>query len=105
MNNKLINKEIRKVSNFSSLPVLVFIVLSLVIQYSFVFAMSILNGKVINLSEDMLYLILYCLQYFVIAGAAMIVFFLARRKSTGLTLTSTFRKPQMPTSWIIKWII
>lgn len=105
MNNKLINKEIRKVSNFSSLPVLVFIVLSLVIQYSFVFAMRILNGKVINLSEDMLYLILYCLQYFVIAGAAMIVFFLARRKSTGLTLTSTFRKPQMPTSWIIKWLI
>lgn len=105
MDNKFINKEIRKVSNFSSLPVLIFIALSFVVQYSFAFATKSLNELGLSLNEDILYIILYCLQYFVIAGASMLIFFLARRKSTGLTLTSTFRKPQMPKSWIFKWLV
>lgn len=105
MNNKLINKEIRKVSNYSSLPVLIFCVLSLIIQKALGMLITSLYNNGNFPGEDWYYLIAYCLQYFVIAGSAMFIFFVLRRKSTGLTLTSTFRRPQMPISWIIKWIV
>ena len=105
MNKKFINKEIRRVSNYSSLPVLIFIVLILAVQFSYRFIMQALANTGITLNADVQYLILYCIQYLLVVPLALLVFYKMRSKKTGLKLSTCFRKTAMPASWTAKWIL
>lgn len=105
MDNKLINKEIRKVSNYSSLPIAVFILLINIIVIAFAPIIRWLSSLGIYVSEDVQHFILYSVQYLVVASIAIAVFYFTRKKTTGLTFKSCFKKPAMSEGWIAKWIV
>lgn len=105
MENKSINKEIRKISNFSSLPIALFLVLMGVIVAIYAPIVKWLSGMGINIPQDVQYFIIYTLQYVGAAFSAILIFFRARKKTTGLTLKNCFRKPEMSAGWIAKWTI
>ena len=105
MDNKSINKEIRKVSNFSSLPIAVFIILIEIVAILYPMAIQGLASIGLNIPTDVQYLIIYSIQYLVVAAAAIGIFYLTRKKSTGLSLKNCFCKPAMSFGWTAKWII
>ncbi len=105
MNNKIINKEIRKLSNTSSLPVLVFLFAMLAMQIVVIFGVSILESFGISVAEDVLNLVLYIILDLIITPTCLFIFLKTRGQKVGLTIRSSFAKPKMPVSWIAKWII
>lgn len=105
MDNKSINKEIRKISNFSSLPIALFLALMGIVQIVYPLIMGWLYGMGIYVPEDIQYFIIYTLQYVGIALPCILIFYRTRKKSTGLTLKNCFKKPAMSAGWIAKWTI
>lgn len=105
MDNKSINKEIRKISNFSSLPIAIFFALMGIVQIVYPLFMSWLNKTGISIPKDIQHIIIYTLQYVGVAFSAILIFYRTRKKTTGLTLKNCFKKPEMSAGWIAKWII
>lgn len=105
MENRLINREIRRVSNFSSLPVLILMVLQqvLIMLASFVINVLIRNGIMIDDSVRMI--IIYTVFYVICGSIAAFTFYRTRSKSTGLRLIQAFCKPQKSAGWILKWYV
>lgn len=105
MDKKLINKEIRKVSNFTSLPLLVHFVAAYGLIFLFQLGFLFLDKIGIKINEDVQYLTLIIIQGVVVILLALLSFYPFRRKSTGLTLKGCFRKPQMSAWWVTKWLV
>ncbi len=105
MDNKSINKEIRKISNFSSLPIALFLVLINVVIAGYSLLMKWLSGMGINIPQDIQYFIIYTLQYVGVALPCILIFYRTRKKTTGLSLKNCFNKPAMSAGWIAKWTI
>lgn len=105
MDNKSINKEIRKVSNFSSLPIALFLALMGIVQIVYPLFMGWLYKMGIYIPQDIQYFFIYTLQYVGVALPCILIFYRTRKKTTGLTLKNCFKKPEMSTGWIAKWTI
>ena len=105
MDNKSINKEIRKVSNFSSLPIALFLALMGIVQIVYPLFMGWLYKMGIYIPQDIQYFFIYTLQYVGVALPCILIFYRTRKKTTGLTLKNCFKKPAMSTGWIAKWTI
>ncbi len=105
MNNKIINKEIRKLSNASSLPVLLFLIAMIVAQFAVAFGVTLLEPFGLNVSDEGLTLALYIIMDLIVTPLCILAFYIARGKKAGITIRNSFVKPKMPASWIIKWVI
>lgn len=102
----MMKKDIRKTSNFSSLPVLIFVLCQ---QIFVAVATAVLRWiqytSHIQVSIELTTLILYILVYPIGGSLAALVFYKTRAQETGLKLRQVFRKPQMSAGWIIKWFV
>lgn len=103
MDNKLINQQIRKISNSSSAIVLAFVIFLNIIQLIIIF---LTKANIISkISDDVLNLIVYCILYLIAIPTILLIFYKTRGKRVGLKLKPIFCKPKMPTKWILKWIV
>lgn len=105
MEKKLINKEIRKVSNSSFLLILLFVVIVKALAYGLKFAVEGLYDIGIYVSDDVYYFIGYAMQFVGVIPLILLIFYKTRGKKTGLRLKTSFQKPKMSLWWIIKWSV
>ena len=105
MNPPTVDQQIRKVSNTTSLPVLLFALGQLVFGTIAGVVFGTMERFGFALSSGMRSLILYSAVYIVGGGIAVLVFYLVRSKETGLRLGQVFQKPRQSAGWIIKWFV
>ena len=105
MDKKQTHREIRRVSNFSSLPILFYTVTVFVFSrmISGLFALARENGVLLTGSQKML--IGYSVQYLVILTASIALLYLTRSRATGLRPMQVFCKPKQSAGWCFKWIV
>ena len=97
------NKEIRRLSNFSSLPVLIFVLFMQLSASAIQIGVSLLERLAhIALPEQLVYMIMYIFVYPIGGSLAALIFYKTRKRETGLRLSQTFCRPQMNAGWIIK---
>ena len=100
------NKEIRRLSNFSSLPVLIFVLFMQLSASAIQIGVSLLERFAhIALPEQLVYMIMYIFIYPIGGSLAALIFYKTRKRETGLRLSQTFCRPQMNAGWIIKYMI
>jgi hypothetical protein len=105
MNNKLINREIRTLSNYSSLPLLCFVILSQVSSYFVYFIFDLLKGTALYDDYGFKMLISYCVIYLVVMPLILLIFSELRGKRVRLSLKTCFVKPAKPAGWVCKYVI
>ena len=105
MNNKLINREIRTLSNYSSLPLLCFVILSQVSSYFVYFIFDLLKGTALYDDYGFKMLISYCVIYLVVMPLILLIFSELRGKRVRLSLKTCFVKPAKPACWVCKYVI
>ena len=99
----VMNKEIRRLSNFSSLPVLIFVLFMQLSASAIQIGVSLLERFAhIALPEQLVYMIMYIFVYPIGGSLAALIFYKTRKRETGLRLSQTFCRPQMNAGWIIK---
>ena len=97
------NIEIRRLSNFSSLPVLIFVLFMQLSASAIQIGVSLLERFAhIALPEQLVYMIMYIFVYPIGGSLAALIFYKTRKRETGLRLSQTFCRPQMNAGWIIK---
>ncbi len=100
------NKEIRRLSNFSSLPVLIFVLFMQLSASAIQIGVSLLERFAhFALPEQLVYMIMYIFVYPIGGSLAALIFYKTRKRETGLRLSQTFCRPQMNAGWIIKYMI
>lgn len=105
MDKKLINREIRTLSNYSSLPLLCFVILSQVSSYFVYFIFDLLKGTALYDDYGFKMLISYCVIYLVVMPLILLIFSELRGRRVGLSLKTCFVKPAKPVGWVIKYVI
>lgn len=105
MEKKLVNREIRKVSNFSTLPVLIFMILQEASRLLISYIIHVLEINGIMPDSSVMVIISYTALYVVGGGIAIFTFYKTRSKSTGLRLRQALCKPQKSIGWILKWYL
>ena len=106
MEKKSINREIRKISNISSLPILVYYVLSfLLLNLAKPHIFTLLRRSGVTVTENFDSFIQYITIYLVIFPLAIIAFKVIRGKNNQIKLKSCFCKPERSIGWIVKWIV
>ena len=105
MQKKLINKEIRRISTFSSLPLLIFTLVFLATSILAGIIVDTLGDYSIAVKKEHLTLITYTVIYGLGLFCPTLLFYAIRRKKTGRRLGRAFRKPQMSWGWILKWFV
>ncbi|MBR3987873.1 MAG: CPBP family intramembrane metalloprotease [Clostridia bacterium] len=104
-NLKEASKQIRKISNRATLPILVYSVLYLgFTAYVPELITDILRSKGLTLSNSTDNLMRYIFIYLLILPLCILSYKLISRKE-GATLKSGFRKPEKPFGWCLKWIV
>ena len=102
----VMNKEIRRLSNFSSLPVLIFVLFMQLSASAIQIGVSLLERFAhIALPEQLVYMIMYIFVYPIGGSLAALIFYKTRKRETGLRLSQAFCRPQMNAGWIIKYMI
>lgn len=104
MDNKTINKNIRRVSNGTALPILIYFVLYglLAAGIQTVVPMLMKNGLVID--YGLFQLIAYIAVYLIIIPLSLLLFYKLYGKKSGLTLKACLKKPEWPVGQTVKWI-
>lgn len=104
-NLKETTKQIRRISNRATLPLLVYAVLYIGFT-AFVpeLITDFLCTQGITLSDSADNLMRYIFIYLLIIPVCMLSYKLTS-KSEGVTLKSGFRKPEKPLGWCLKWIV
>ncbi len=105
MDKKQINKEIRKISNSSFLPALLFVVFVYGFMFCFKLVIKLLSESGVFVNDDIVYLIAYTIQFAIVIPLILLIFYKTRGKKTGLKLKTAFQKPKMSAWWIIKWSV
>lgn len=105
MNPHDINRQIRKVSNTTSLPVLLFALGMLVFSALAGILFEAIERAGVPLYSETKTLLLYSAVYIVGGGIAVLIFYLTRSKETGLRLGQVFCKPKQSPGWIFKWFV
>lgn len=105
MNNKLINREIRSLSNSSSLPLLCFLIFSQMSSCFVYFIFELLKGT--SLADDMgfRHLVAYCVVYLIVMPLILLIFSETRGRRVGLSLKTCFVKPAKSAGWVFKYVI
>ena len=105
MNNKLINREIRSLSNSSSLPLLLYLIFTQIGSYFVYFIFDLLKGT--SLADDMgfRYLVVYCVIYLIIMPLILLIFSETRGRRVGLSLKTCFVKPAKSAGWVLEYVI
>lgn len=107
MDNKKADKEIRRISNLSTLPILVYYVLY-ILMLCFVLPLFynwLLRKTGVNLTENMNSFIQHIIIYFMIIPACILGFKLSCGKNIAIRFKDCFKKPQKSSLWIFQWII
>lgn len=103
--NKYINKQIRKISTSTTLPVLVF----MLAIYAVSFALSFLSGTApqgsILRDSGFINLLLYVLMYLICIPLIAFIYQKSKGNRVGIKLSALYRKPQKSAFWCFKWII
>ncbi len=104
-NLKETSKQIRRISNRATLPLLIYAVLYIGFT-AFVpeFITDALRNAGITMTDSTDNLMRYIFIYLLILPICMLSYKLITRKE-GATLKPGLRKPEMPLSWCVKWII
>lgn len=104
--NKLINKQIRRISNTSSLPVIIYIVLYIATAYHFSsLVIKPLERAGVVVSERGEGFLRYAVIYLIILPLGLLALRLIQGKNTGIRLNHCFRKPEKSIGWCLKWIL
>lgn len=103
--NKIINKQIRKISTSTTLPVLVFILAI----YAVSFALSFLSGTAprgsILRDSGFINLLLYVVTYLICIPLIAFIYQKSKGNRVGIKLSALYKKPQKSAFWCFKWII
>ncbi len=104
-NLKETSKQIRRISNRATLPILIYAVLYIGFT-AFVpeLITDLLRSKGITLSDSADNLLRYIFVYLLILPLCMLAYKIFGRKQ-GVILKSGFKKPEKPIGWCLKWII
>lgn len=107
MDSKIMHKEIRKISNISSLPVLVYCVLYVVLlRYALFYLFEFLRRSFnINATGNLEVFAQYIVAYLIIIPLGMLFFHLFKKKDERIRLKGIFSKPQKGALWITKWLV
>lgn len=104
--SKLIKKQICRVSNTTSLPLLIYIALYILfISFMPQLITNPLRSLGIGLSDRAEILVKYILMYLLILPLGMLSLRLTQRSDKAVRLAHGFRKPEKSAGWCLKWII
>lgn len=104
--NKLINKQIRRISNTTALPLLIYIVLYiLAMKFLPQLITNPLSSLGIGISDRSEILIKYILMYLLMLPLGMLSLRLTQRSNKAVRLSHGFKKPQKSFGWCLKWIL
>ncbi len=104
--NRLLNKQIRRISNTTTLPLLLYIVLYiLAIRFMPQLITDPLRSLGIGISDRSEIFIKYILMYLLILPLGMILIRLTQRNDKAVRLAQGFRKPEKSFGWCLKWIL
>ena len=105
MNNKTINRQIRKISTSTTLPILVFLIAANVFKYPLLFFSGIAPENSILKDNGFLNLIIYIFMYLIIIPLIALIFQKVKGNKVGIKLSSLYTKPKKSAFWCFKWII
>lgn len=105
MNKKLINKQIRKISTSTTLPVLAFLIATYVIKYTILFFASNAPADSILRDTGFLSFIIYIFLYLICIPLIALVYQKVKGNKVGIKLSSLYKKPQKSGFWCFKWIV
>lgn len=105
MDKKTINKQIRKISTSTTLPVLTFLIVMSVINITLkILKNSVPYGSIFR-DSGFLNLLFYVLLYLISIPLIALVFQKTKGNKVGIKLSSLYKKPQKSAFWCFKWII
>ena len=104
MNNKAINKQIRKISNSNSLLLLIFLALTVI--GSILLKTLIVKSKYGSIWQNpkFTYALTYIAVYLILIPLLLLIFSKTAGKRENLTYKSTFRKSERSFGWCFKWV-
>lgn len=105
MDNKSINKEIRKISNSSSMLLLIFSAVTLLCSCIMKILISHSSYSSILRNNNFIVAAQGIFIYLILIPVLLLIFYNTRGKHTGLRIKDCFAKPQRPFCWCLKWII
>lgn len=105
MNKKLINKQIRKISTSTTLPVLAFLIVMTVLNFTLIIMKNRIPYGSIFRDSGFINLLLYVLLYLICIPLIALVFQKSKGNKVGIKLSSLYKKPQKSAFWCFKWII
>lgn len=105
MNNRTINRQIRKISTSTTLPILVFLIAANVFKYPLLFFSGIAPENSILKDNGFLNLIIYIFMYLIIIPLIALIFQKVKGNKVGIKLSSLYTKPKKSAFWCFKWII
>lgn len=105
MDKKQINREIRKISNSTSLTLLLFLGLTLVMEYGFKFIYEKFFYEAFPGIQDLFLFIVYVFLYLIIVPVVLLIFYKTRGKKVNLKFKTPFKKSNLSVGWCIKWIV
>ncbi len=105
MDNKNVNKEIRRISSYSSLPLLLELVLYTLLTLGVNTLLLSLFNSGISVDTGLFTLIVYVVLYLGFFPLSIFLFYKLRGKKTGQTLKACFKKPEKSAGWIAKWLV
>ena len=105
MDKKLRNKEIRKISSSSTLPILIFTIVTIVGSYLIRYVFNNADAGSIWTNGVFQYAFIVIIIYPVLMPILYFVFYKHRGNSQKMRLRQTLVKPQRSVGWCIKWMI
>lgn len=105
MNKKSINKQIRKISTSTTLPVLTFLIVMNIVKFTIKILSTSVPYNSIFKDSGFLNLLFYVLLYLICIPLIALVFQKAKGNKVGVNLSSLYKKPQKSAFWCFKWII
>lgn len=100
-----INKEIRKISNSSSLLLLVFVVITQLCDYIIGVVISHSSYSSVLRNKNFIAASTGIFVYLILIPVILLLFYKTRGKHTELKIKDCFAKPQRSFGWCLKWII
>ncbi len=103
---KSVNREIRRISNTSFLPVLIFLVLDI----SYILFRNNINSilesiSIIPINDSAVKFIQYIYMYLLVIPLSILAFQIVQGKRNNYRILDNYRKPQKSFGWVFRWIV
>lgn len=103
---KSVNREVRKISNTSFLPVLIFLILDVPYILFRDNINSILESiSIIPINDSAVKFIQYIYLYLLVIPLSLFVFQIVQGKRNNYRILDNYRKPQKSFGWVFRWIV